>query len=328
MTRLTDLGEFAVIDRFAGSAGGPSVIVGIGDDAAVLESPGGCMLLTTDMLVEGRHFLASRIEPHALGYKALAVNVSDIAAMGGAPGYALVSLALPDSVDVEFIDGLREGFQQAAEQYGVTLAGGDTVGSTVIVVNVALTGSIPHGGRWVARAGARAGDLVCVTNSLGRSDGGLRLLLAGDHTGLGADGAALLHAHAYPQARVAEGQAASSLVSAMIDVSDGLLADLGHICTASGVGAEIDADAVPVASELAAVAAALGFNPLESALGGGEDYELLMTVAPESFGELETNIRAAGSDLAIVGRIVEGSEVSVPGVAVAHLGWDHFHADA
>lgn len=338
--QLSELGEAGAIRRFAGGtdrdAGrGHGVVVGIGDDAAVVDAPAGLTLLTTDMLVEGRHFLAGSVSPEDLGYKALAVNVSDIAAMGGVPAHALVSLSLPRDTPTAFLDGLRSGFQEAAREHGAVLVGGDTTAGDAVVINVALTGTVPSGRRYVTRGGARVGDVVCVSNTLGSSDGGLRLLRAGRSAGLGEAGRlqeagpdekVLLRAHMRPRARVAEGLAAAAVASAMIDISDGLIVDLGHVCEASGVGAEIDAEAVPVAAELMRVAADLGFDPLDCALAGGEDYELLITVDEDRLAKLEGEIRAAGSELAVVGRIVAGSGVTARGAAPARGGWDHFAA--
>ncbi|MBI5231053.1 MAG: thiamine-phosphate kinase [Coriobacteriales bacterium] len=326
MTDLSALGEFGVIERFAGKLpAGRDVVVGLGDDGAVVRCGERDLILATDLLVEGRHFLREAIDPADLGYKALAVNASDIAAMGGVPDHALVSLALPADLDVDYLDRLSQGFAEACVRFGIGIAGGDTTRGDGIVINVALTGHLEAGTAPVTRAGAQSGDLVCVTNDLGDSDGGLRLTLAGRADTTSTEGRALLRAHTRPLPRLAEGLAAARHgASAMIDLSDGLLADLGHICAASGVGAEIDAESLPMSDALRAVAGELGYDPLESALAGGEDYELLMTVSPECVEGLQDAVEVAGSSLATIGRITSGDSVTVIGAVATRSGWDHF----
>lgn len=341
MTSLADLGEFGLIARLVeGMPAGRGVILGVGDDAAVVETTGAPLLLTVDMLVEGRHFVRAA-DPVALGYKTLAVNVSDIAAMGGIPAHALLAISLPPETEVAWVDGLRAGLAEAAARYGVALVGGDTTSGDRIVLSLTLTG-VPAAGRVLTRGGAQAGDVICVTSTLGDAEGGLRVTLAAmagagpaaaeaqTAATFGDAEAALLRAHERPVARVGEGQAAArGGAHAMIDVSDGLLADLGHICEHSGVAAEVDAAAVPISAALRTVAARLGFDPLAAALSGGEDFELLMTVAATDFAALRAAVAAAGSPLTPIGRIVAGSGVRLIGAeAPPAAGWDHFRAAA
>jgi thiamine-monophosphate kinase len=184
MSALSELGEFGLIARLVqGMSEGPGVALGVGDDAALVETPDSRLLLTVDLLVEGRHFLPTA-DPVSLGYKALAVNVSDIAAMGGVPRHALLGLSLPANTELAWIDGLRAGLAEAASEYGVTLAGGDTTGGSGVTLSVTLTGT-PGGKRVVPRGGAQVGDVICVTNTLGDSYGGLRLTLAARDEGGG-----------------------------------------------------------------------------------------------------------------------------------------------
>jgi thiamine-monophosphate kinase len=255
-------GEWAAIEQIASLAGKlDPPEVGMGDDAAVVAVPaGGRLLLTADLVVEGVHFDLSYCSPSDVGWKALAVNVSDVAAMGGEPLHALVSVVVPAGGDLA---GLYEGLVASAGEHGCRVVGGDLSSGSELVVSVVVTGRVAGAGP-VLRSGARPGDTVFLTGPLGASAAGLALLLADP----GASGP-LAEAHRRPHARVAEGLAALSAgATAMIDVSDGLATDLGHVARASGVGVSLDE--VPVAAGAT----------LEQAVGGGEDYELLFT-APD-----------------------------------------------
>lgn len=244
--------------------------LGIGDDAAALAVPDGSQLLaTTDMLVAGVHFLHDA-PPQALGGRALAINISDIAAMGGLPLAALVSLALPPSTPVQWVEELYEGLAAGARQFGMGIAGGNvTRTSGPICIDITVLGTAAAG-RLVTRDGALVGDILGVTGVLGSE--AARRATSGQRSDLDLP---------VPVARVDAGRhlAATGAVHAMIDLSDGLAADLHHLAAASRVGAVVRAADVPVSIEARKAAASLGTNPLDFALAGGEDYELLFTVA-------------------------------------------------
>jgi thiamine-monophosphate kinase len=281
-------GEFELIGaiRAMTPAGGPGVIVGIGDDCAVLRTdPDDDLLLTTDLLVEGRHF-RSDAAPEDVGWKALAVSVSDVAAMGGRPLHAVLSVALRPGQSGEFADRMACGLLDCARRHGCALVGGDTNATDgPLVVCVTLTGAVRRGGA-VLRSGARAGDAVFVTGALGGS-------LAGRHL--------------RPTPRVAEAAAlaAGGPVHAMIDVSDGLSSDLGHVLDASHVAAEIWADRVPVHADAVAMSRTDGRSPLEHALHDGEDFELCFT-APASRAERLVAEGLAGTPVTRIGVVVAG----------------------
>lgn len=310
------------------------VRVGPGDDAAVVDLGGQTAILTTDMLVEGVHFDRSTISPRDLGYKAVAVNVSDVAAMGGSPRYGLVSLGLPSDVDAAWVVELYGGIRDAAAEYATTVVGGDTSRADQVVLAVALTGEAPRNAA-VTRAGARPGDRIVVTGSLGAAGGGLRLSRAPASevgsalaSGWGRD---LLEAHFRPAARVGEGQTlAQRGATAMMDVSDGLALDLSRLCRESRVGATIRLADVPVAGGLAELADVIPVDPIELALSGGEDYELLATLPPHAVSRAGDQLRQRfGTPLTDIGEIREGEGVMAewPDGTERPLeprGWDHF----
>lgn len=303
------------------------VNVGVGDDAAVLAASSEVTVWSTDMLVEDVHFRRQWQSPAELGYKSLAVNLSDIAAMGAVPRVALLSLGLPKGTEVGFLRELCHGFASLARDTGVAIAGGDTTRSASgLVISVTLGGGLA-GERAILRRGASAGDRVLVTGFPGRSAAGLKLAEAGD-TGF----PSLREAFIAPRARLNAGKAAAAAgITAMTDVSDGLASDLRHICAASGTGARIDAAALPVDSKLREAAAGHGWGLEELMLRGGEDYELLMTVpaerAPEAIKSLAALegvpvtdigvISGAGDGIILTG--ADGSERAMPA-----RGFDHF----
>jgi thiamine-monophosphate kinase len=282
------------------------VVLGIGDDAALLRvSAAEDVVATTDLLVEGVHFTLATASYEDVGYKAAAANISDIAAMGGRPQYLLASIAIPPSHGQSQIHGLYRGMMTACRPYGIRLVGGDTSASRRdLFLSVTLTGSVPRG-RALRRDGARPGDLVYVTGTLGDSLAGFNLLAArrpplrGGHKMF----SALITRHLRPAPRVAIGRALSSrgLATAGIDVSDGLSGDLVHLCRQSGVGAEIEADALPVSAALEAYAQRLGADPADLARQGGEDYEILFTVAPGNAAKISSLARATACRITRIG---------------------------
>ena len=445
---MSHLGEFELIGRIAASChserseeSNPPGILGIGDDCAVLPQKEGLdTLVTTDLLIEGRHFLLSDVTPEQLGWKSAAVNISDIAAMGGKPVASFLSIALPASVDAEWVDRFIAGYSELCGKFGVPLLGGDTSASpSELFINVTVIGECPHG-KALVRSSARPGDLICVTGPLGDSAAGLKLILeravaaevpvevqsavppraksaqndlrgpsgctpsgtpAPSEASSGTIGgtpapleaspgtsddswdpsAVLIRRHYLPMPRVEEGIALRECpgVHAMMDISDGIASDLRHILDASGgeilrfaqddkgsaqddkgaapqgdkgaapqgdkgaapqgdnptpschpersegspvhLGAEIDLAAVPVSGELKAVCEVRGWDAAELAVSGGEDYELLVTMAPEA---LDKARKALNGRLFVIGRIVEGDGIRWIGGNKEYKGFTHF----
>lgn len=305
---ITQLGEFGLIDRIReGCVIKPErVIQGIGDDAAVLLSPSGYLLLaSTDMLVEGIHFTLDTATPFELGYKAAAVNISDIAAMGGLPEEILISLGLYPRQEVEFVDELYRGLKECCREYGVNIIGGDTVSSPqALVINVAILGRV-EAENVLYRSTARPGDLVLVTGDLGGSAAGLDLLL--EPRPFPPDlAAALRRRHFQPTPRVKEARAALQKggLTAADDISDGLAGEIREIAKASRVGALIYAEKIPIAPAVRQAAAAYGKDPLDYALFGGEDFELLWTCRPEAAEEICREVmNRCGTPVTVIGEI-------------------------
>ena len=291
MATFQELGEFAFIDRIAahGLVREEGVVCGIGDDCAVFSLEGDrVLLMTADLMVEEVHFLRTA-DPEGIGYKLLAVNLSDVAAMGGEPRDAVVSVAIPTDFDVGYMERIYEGLHACAARFGVNVAGGDTTRSPgPLVLNLTLTGRMARD-RVCTRSGARPGDLVCVSGTLGDSAAGLALLLGREAEIASEDRAYLLRRHHRPEPRVALGQALAETgaLTAMIDLSDGAASDLRHICQRSEVSAAVVSDRVPTSPALRSFCRATGTDPMSPALSGGEDYELLFTVDPERAGRIE-----------------------------------------
>jgi thiamine-monophosphate kinase len=310
MSGTANPGEFGLIAEIRRAAGASAAVpLGIGDDCALVAASPAGVLVTTDLLLEGRHFLLGETTPEAVGYKALAVNLSDIAAMAGRPRAAFVAVGLPRGRAPAIARGLLAGMLPLAERFGVTLAGGDTnAWDGPLVVGVTLVGEpVPPGA--VRRGGARAGDAVYVTGPLGGS---------------------LLGRHLRPEPRIVEALALHAAVPlrSMIDLSDGLSSDLAHILEESGgLGATLDAAAIPVHADAVRMAARSGREPLAHALDDGEDFELCFTVDPEAARRLEAS-PPAGVTLHRVGTIdaEPGLRLRRGGVvdALPRGGFDHF----
>ena len=338
---VRDTSEFALIDMMAAAfeGGGPAeplggkrlgyrLIHGIGDDAAAWDAPAGPTVAATDTMVEGVHFTLETTSWESLGWKAMAVNLSDIAAMGCEPLYALVTVGLRGDIPVAGLENMCAGMAEAGRAYGCAVVGGDTVSSPVLFVTVAVTGAPPEGAgsSLLSRSVAVPGDVVAVTGSLGRSAGGLRMRQ--DGLCLPADVSAhLAAAHDRPVPRVGEGVAlARAGVRAAIDVSDGLVDDLGKLCRASGVGAVLRAVRVPVNGYLQT---AYPGDAVEMALTGGEDYELLFT-APEDV--VQRAQREMDTPIAVIGEVVDEAcgvrvlDASGRPMELHSTGWDHFRA--
>lgn len=299
------MGEFRLIDsiRKMTARQSPSVLIGMGDDAAALKlSSLSLLLATTDMLLEGVHFDLSYTDFYSLGWKSAAVNLSDIAAMGGVPRFCLTSLGIPSSVSVEQVKDFYRGFRAVLRAYRTVLVGGDTCSSRKdFVVNVAVLGESEKA-KLVTRAGAKAGDRIFVTGTLGDAAAGLDLLRT--TTGRKRQEAwrrKLIQKHLRPVPRVAWGRiiAIAKCAHAMIDISDGFSSDLAHICDESGVGARIIAEDIPISRSLLAASGKLGKNPLYYALSGGEDYELLFTVPPAKMKKLRS-LDIAATEIGVI----------------------------
>ncbi|MDT8420876.1 MAG: thiamine-phosphate kinase [Desulfuromonadales bacterium] len=315
---LAELGEFGLIERIQQQAEpAPFLRLGIGDDCSIQAVAADDELLTsTDLLLEGVHFNLQWTDFESLGCKSAAVNISDIAAMGGVPRSLYLGLAVPDALSVEQLDRFVAGFVAVAQAHGAVLAGGDTCRSSgPLVISVTAEGTAPRG-QAVCRSGAGAGDLVFVSGTLGDSALALRLLQQGEQPS-----APLAGRHHRPQARVSLGRrlAETGLATAMIDVSDGLVADLGHILKASGHGAVLQLQEIPLSPGFSEV---LAHRPewIELALTGGEDYELLFTVAAERADDIAQ--LAAELDLPLT-RI--GTLQGITGLQILQRDGRHYH---
>ena len=341
---VQDVGEFGLIELLARAVAhendaliaglgrrGFRVRLSIGDDAAAVSAPAGLSTLTTDTMVEGVHFDLANTPWHDLGWKALAVNLSDAAAMGAEPVCSLVTLGLRPDLPVSGLLEMYAGMMEAHGRYGGALVGGDVVKSPTFFVTVALEGAAqtPDGReRLLTRDSARLDDVIAVTGHLGCSAGGLRMMTGGLESSMDAVTTRhLREAHNRPAPRVAEGAAlAAAGVRAAMDVSDGLVADLGKLCEASGVGAMLDG------AHLAAddcLRRAFPGEWLELALCGGEDYELLFTAPPDV---LESAARDIEIPVHVIGKVVEGPpsvralDPAGREIGLAAGGWDHFSA--
>ena len=295
-------GEFALITRLAqqSSVTHPDLIAGIGDDAAVIGGSfpdGDFLLVTTDMLVESSHFRCDWATPAQIGTKSVVCNVSDIVAMGGIPTFMFVSLALAADTEVAWVEALYQGMAEACRSYGVVLAGGDTTHGEVATVSITLLGRVSPGNLRL-RSHARPGELLCVTGPLGGSAAGLAMLAAGldpPHY--------LKEKHLAPGCRLDVSPAIAPLARAMIDISDGLAAEVNHICDQSKTGAQIHVDKIPLHPSVLDAARLTGNDPLDFALSGGEDFELLFSISSKNKQLLdEKNVHVT-----MVGQVTEAA---------------------
>ena len=313
-------GEFDLIARIrARCATRPDVVLGIGDDAALLAPPPGMQLaVAMDTLNAGVHFPHETL-PADIGWKALAVNLSDLAAMGAEPAWAMLALTLP-SADARWVEGFADGFAELARKHRVALVGGDTTQGPMSIT-VTIHGFVPPGAA-LTRAGARVGDGVYVTGTLGDA----AAVLSKTQSKSACDPQLLERLHR-PTPRISQGSILRGRATSCIDVSDGLVADLGHICAASGVGAEIDADTLPASPALIAAFAAADRRAFQ--LASGDDYELCFT-APDAIATgLLRDLADSGCAAMRIGRIVAGADVQVRDangspLALPRSGWEHF----
>ncbi len=320
------LGEFDLIDRYFRDAAArrDDVVLGVGDDGALLRPrPGFDLVMVTDTLVEGTHF-KSGASPRSVGHRALAVNLSDLAAMGAEPAWALLALTLP-STDESWIKEFSAGFLALAKAHGVALVGGDTTRGP-LSITVQAVGYVPKG-QGLVRSGAKVGDVVLVSGTLGDAAAGLH--------DLNED---LRERFDFPTPRVALGQALLGTASAAMDVSDGLLADLGKLSAASGVGAALELECLPLSTALIETRGLDAARRL--ALTGGDDYELLFTLPLERWQQWQSGSKTPSRDISAcgitaIGRIeagsgvrltLEGHAVTPAALGIERSGWDHFDA--
>ncbi len=326
--KIRDLGEFPFLRRLRDRLpDDPRVRLGVGDDCAAL-SLSGITVLTTDAMIEGVHFRCEWTPFSVLGEKAFAVNASDVAAMGGEPTFALLSLGVPQDYAVADLDAFFDGFLDAAGAHTTALVGGNMSAAPVFMISVSLLGRTLHDP--ITRSGARVGDDVYVTGTVGDAALGLRLLRE-EKAGSLEDVAVQQVKQRFlcPTARVAVGRkiAARQLATAMIDVSDGLLQDLGHLCAASRVGAVIEVAALPLSNGYRTL---LGTDDWQLALTGGEDYELLFSAPVDARSEISDVAAQSGCPITRIGSLgphAEGVRVTLAGnvrSATEFTGFDHF----
>lgn len=314
---LDKIGEFGLIEDISRGVIVPDGVLGIGDDCAVIPQSSGLeSLVSTDMLIEGTHFLMDDISPYNLGWKSAAVNISDIAAMGGECVGSFLSFALPKGIRKEWIDEFLRGYKELSARFNCPLLGGDTTSShDRLCICVTVLGQSAQG-KSLKRSSAQKGDLICVTGTLGDSACGLRLILEGCERDK--DAKMLIDRHYLPLPRIEEGKLISEAgAHAMMDISDGIGSDLRHILKSSGVGAEIDIEYLPLSDMMIDKCSQFGWDPVELAVSGGEDYELLFTISEEDAGRLSTEYH-------IIGRITSGEGIVWKGSDKDYSGYRHF----
>lgn len=306
------LGEFGLIDRLTAGRSWPrSTLVGPGDDGAVVATPDGRVVACVDVLVEGVHFRLDWSEPHQVGRKAVAANLADVAAMGAVCTALVVGLGSPPDTPVATLDGLAAGMWEEAGRVGAGIVGGDVVSAAQLVVSVTALGDL-EGREPVTRSGARPGDVVALCGRVGWSAAGMAVLRRGFRSP-----ATVVGAHRVPEPPYDSGpQAAAAGATSMIDTSDGLLADTGHIATASGVQIDITSTALALPQRLVEVASALGADPRHWVLTGGEDHALVATFPAD--GGLPVGWTAIGEVRTGSGVVVDGHPYEGP------AGWDHY----
>jgi thiamine-monophosphate kinase len=310
--KVKDIGEFGLIDLISKKTKDKDVLVGIGDDAALIKTKG-LQLLTTDCLVEGDHFRRDWFTPEQIGMKAIEINVSDVAAMGGIPKYVLVSLGLPIDIDVNFVKEMYKGMWKSCDKYNIEIIGGNMTHSKQIIISITLTGEVDKK-HLSLRSDAKPGDFILVSGHLGNGRAGLRLLqenLKGHDK--------VRKGYLEPKARLKHGLKIAPFVNSMIDVSDGLAPEVKHICDESNCGAIIYKDKIPVKDEVRAVAETLDEDAYNYALYGGEDFELVYTVSRDDLDKV---------DGFLVGEITKNREIKLffngKEKLITDEGYDHF----
>jgi thiamine-monophosphate kinase len=336
--RVIDIGEFGLIRRIGDLLNkegirSERVTLGIGDDtASFVPRPGYELLVTCDCMVEGRHYLPGKISPLDLGRRAMALNISDIGAMGGRPLYALISLGLRAEVFVQDVEEMYRGFLEELNPFGASIIGGNlTKSGNGMFIDITLIGEVEQG-KGVRRSGARAGDVILVTGYPGQAAAGLQLLLrAPDDPQILGHPLVKIYTNPSHRAQVGEAIAKAGRATAMIDTSDGFLGDLGHICEESGVGAELFKEKLPVSDDLREAALALHRDPYDLFLGDSDDYELVITCRPQDVAPLRSVVsQCCPVLLTEAGRITDTAGkimLLLPDgdrSPVKRSGWDHF----
>ena len=281
MHQIKDIGEIGLIERIKRPSKNKSVNVGIGDDAAVIKTKAGFQVLTTDCLVEGDHFRTDWFTPKQIGMKAIEINVSDVAAMGARPKYALISLALPKTLDISFIDELYDGMWKTCDKYSMEIIGGNMTHSDKIVISITLTGEVKKD-ELCLRSDAKPGDFLFISGEIGFGRAGLTLFenkISGHNF--------VRDRYLEPKSRLDNSLKISRYVNAMIDVSDGLASEIKHICDESNCGAVIYDEKIPINDDVKLIAKELNEDEKDYALYGGEDFELLFTVSEKNLEKVD-----------------------------------------
>jgi len=311
--KIKEIGEFGLIDRITKKPRNKDIIVGIGDDAAVVKTKKGLQLLTTDTLVEGDHFRREWFSPKQIGMKAIEINVSDVAAMGGNPKYVLVSLALPNDLDVKFVDGLYSGMWKTCNKYDIEIIGGNMTHSKQIVISITLTGEVDENNLCL-RSGAKSGDFIFVSGQLGNGRAGLRVFQEDLK-----DFEKVKKAYLEPKAHLTSALEVAPYANSMEDISDGLASELNHICEQSKCGAIIYKDKIPIKYDVRKVARTLGEDEYDYALFGGEDFELVYTVSKDKLNKINGFlVGEITKDKALRLFSLDGEKV------ITKKGYDHF----
>lgn len=313
---LERIGEFGLINRIKKkvTAEGEGVRLGIDDDAAAFEPTKGMVtLLTTDTFVEGIHFDPAYATAYQIGWKAMAANLSDIAAMGGIPRTAVVSVCLPDHTEVEWVEELYAGMNDLIDRFQGAIVGGDTSAARKdTVITIALAGEV-ESKRMITRAGAQKGDIICVTGDLGSSMGGLKVLRrkGGETEKSKERWSHLIEKHLLPLPRIHEARilVAETKVNAMIDISDGLASEIHHICELSKTGAKLYTEEIPIHPQTTDAAQEHDGSSQQYALYGGEDFELLFTLSPKNVGDIfDIIVNETGTQVSVIGAILEADQ--------------------
>jgi thiamine-monophosphate kinase len=332
VSTIHDIGEHALIRRSIQKKTSDNfqVRTGIGDDGAVVSpKKGSCSIVTTDMLIEGRHFRWSWLSARDLGRKAMEVNLSDLAAMGAMPQFVTVALGLPPQTTEREVKDFYRGARLALKPYGAEIIGGDTNGTTSAqgwIIAVTMIGYVSRRSHIPLRSEAKVGDVICVTGHLGHSALGLHLLKQNKNW---QDGKPFIQKHLKPQARVFLGQSLAPHVHAMMDVSDGLLADLDHILRQSRCGARLEQESLLLTPQYQRVAQKVALDPVALALSGGEDYELLFTAPQEKFKKINEIAKKHRIPITLIGHVVASKGLKVLDsqdrlIRVQYKGFQHF----
>jgi thiamine-monophosphate kinase len=310
--KIKEIGEFGLIDLITKKSKNKDVLVDIGDDAAVIKAKG-LEVLTTDTLVEGDHFRKEWFSPEQIGKKAIEINVSDVAAMGGTPKYVLVSLALPSNIDVSFVKRIYLGMWKSCKKYKLDIIGGNMTHCDTIVISITLIGNVLKQ-NLTLRSQAKPNDLIYVSGSLGFGRAGLRLFQEKID---GFD--KIKERYLEPKAQLEYAEKIRSSVNSMIDISDGLAPEIRHICEQSNCGAIVYKDKIPIGKEVKKIAKKLNEDEYDYALYGGEDFQLLFTVSKKN---------ASKTNGILIGRITKSKEIKLltdkKEIILNKKGYDHF----